>query len=319
MKNSASANEFEGLWGHEPPSDPVVITCAITGNKTTRKMNPNLPITPIEQGIAAEAAIEEGASVIHLHVREDDGAESLRAERYQEAIYQIRRRVPEAIIEVSTRGKGEHSKTDQGVGVSLNAQLWGHEPSLKPEMCSVNVGSMNIGDEQFLNHPKEVKDQLRRIYDAGLVPECDVFDVGHLEAAKSLVKSGAIKTPLHILLVLGIPGGASASTGNLLRMVELLPPGVHWTALGIGRFQLTVMGQAILLGGNIRVGLEDTAYFRKGELAKSNAQLVERSARLCKEFGRTVASIGQSRKILGLSSFSPVSKPKQRTRETVHL
>jgi 3-keto-5-aminohexanoate cleavage enzyme len=278
----------------ELPSEPVIITCAITGNKTTRQMNPNLPLTPKEQGIAAAQAVEAGASVIHLHVREDDGSESHRLERFEEAIYEIHSRVPEAIIEVSTRG---------AVGEDIDYR--GNCLDLKPEMCSLNIGTLNIGDEVFLNDPHDVRKLAARIYEMGVEPELDMFDVGMMESAFTLLKKGILREPMRFLLVLGIPGGVSADLRNLIHMVSLLPPGTHWTALGIGRFQLSIATHALLLGGNVRVGLEDTAYFRKGEVAKSNAQLVERVARLSREFGREVATPEQARKMLGLKPKVP--------------
>jgi 3-keto-5-aminohexanoate cleavage enzyme len=278
----------------ELPSESVIITCAITGNKTTRQMNPNLPLTPKEQGIAAAQAVEAGASVIHLHVREDDGSESHRLERFEEAIYEIHSRVPEAIIEVSTRG---------AVGEDIDYR--GNCLDLKPEMCSLNIGTLNIGDEVFLNDPHDVRKLAARIYEMGVEPELDMFDVGMMESAFTLLKKGILREPMRFLLVLGIPGGVSADLRNLIHMVSLLPPGTHWTALGIGRFQLSIATHALLLGGNVRVGLEDTAYFRKGEVAKSNAQLVERVARLSREFGREVATPEQARKMLGLKPKVP--------------
>lgn len=278
----------------ELPTEPVIISCAITGNKTTRQMNPNLPLTPKEQGIAAAEAVEVGASIIHLHVREDDGSESHSRERFEEAIYEIKSRVPEAIIEVSTRG---------AVGEDINYR--GNCLDLKAEMCSLNIGTLNIGDEVFLNDPLDVKKLATRIYEHGVEPELDMFDVGQVESAFTLLKKGVLREPLRFLFVLGIPGGVSADLRNLMHMVSLLPPGTHWSALGIGRFQLSIAVHALLLGGNVRVGLEDTAYYRKGEVAKSNAQLVERIARLSREVGREVATPDQARQMLKLKPRVP--------------
>jgi 3-keto-5-aminohexanoate cleavage enzyme len=273
----------------EPATEPVVISCAITGNKTTRDMNPNLPLTPREQGIAAAEAVAAGASIIHLHVREDDGAESHALERFAEAVGEIQARAPSAIIEVSTRAA-------IGEGVDYR----GNCLELRTEMCSLNVGSINIGDEVFLNEPKDVRDLARRIYQFGVEPELDCFDVGHLESIFTLHKAGVLRDPLRFLLVLGISGGVTADPRNLVHMVSLLPSGSHWCALGIGRFQIGIAAQALVMGGNVRVGLEDTAYYRKGEVAKSNAQLVERVARLARELGRDVASPDLARQLLGL-------------------
>jgi 3-keto-5-aminohexanoate cleavage enzyme len=171
-------------------------------------------------------------------------------------------------------------------------------------MCSLNVGSINIDDEVFLNDPKDVRRLAALIYGYGVEPELDCFDVGHLESISVLCRAGVLRDPLRFLLVLGIRGGITADPRNLVHMVSLLPPGAHWSALGIGRFQLGVATQALVMGGNVRVGLEDTAYFRKGELARSNAQLVERIARIARELGRDVASPDQARRILGLRAAS---------------
>jgi len=274
----------------EPASEPVVISCAITGNKTTREMNPNLPLTPKEQGIAAAEAVAAGASVIHLHVRRDDGAESHALERFAEAVGEIQARAPSAIIEVSTRAA-------IGEGVDYR----GNCLELRTEMCSLNVGSINIGDEVFLNEPQDVRDLASRIYQFGVEPELDCFDVGHLESIFTLRKAGVLRDPLRFLLVLGISGGVTADPRNLVHMVSLLPPRSHWCAVGIGRFQIGIAAQALVMGGNVRVGLEDTAYYRKGEVAKSNAQLVERVARLARELGREVASPDHARQLLGLA------------------
>jgi 3-keto-5-aminohexanoate cleavage enzyme len=252
-------------------------------------MNPNLPLTPVEQGIAAAEAIEAGASVIHLHVRNDDGSESHELDRFRAAVYEIQKRAPEAIIEVSTRG---------AVGEDIDYR--GNCLELQTEMCSLNIGSLNIGDEVFLNDPLDVRKLADRIYHYGVEPEIDIFDVGMLENALLLKKKGVIRGPLRLLVVLGIPGGATAGYLNLVHMVNLIPPGVHWSALGIGRFQLAIAIQAVIMGGHARVGMEDTAFYRKGELAKSNAQLVERVARLSRELGREVATPDQARAMLGL-------------------
>ena len=275
---------------------PVIITCAITGNKTTREMNPNLPLTPVEQGIAAEEAVHAGASIIHLHVREDDGSESHRLERFEESVYEIKKRVPEAIIEVSTRGAPENSMDYRGNCLHL-----------KTEMCSLNLGTMNINDEMFLNDPKEVKVLVQQIHASGVEPEMDIFDVGHLEQALTWHRNGILKSPLRFLFVLGLPGGVSGDIRNLHHLLSLLPSQAHWGTVGIGRHQLPVATHTILLGGNVRVGMEDAVYYRKGELAKSNGQLVERVARLSRELGREVATPDQARRMLGLKPKLPAN------------
>jgi 3-keto-5-aminohexanoate cleavage enzyme len=257
-------------------------------------MNPNLPITPIEQGIAAAAAVEEGASIIHLHVREDDGSESHRLERFEQAVYEIHRRVPEAIIEVSTRGAS-------GDPMSYRANCL----ELETEMCSLNIGSLNIDDEVFLNPPTEVVELIAAIQDHDAIPELDMFDIGHLEQARALLERGILRGPAHFLFVLGIRGGVSGDVRNLLHFLAFMPAGSHWCALGIGRHQLSVATHAILLGGNVRVGLEDAVWYDKRTLAASNAQLVARVARVSRELGREVATPAEARELLGITPRRP--------------
>lgn len=278
---------------YEITTKPVIISCSITGNKTTLGMNPNLPITPKQQGIAAAEAVAAGASIIHLHVRNDDGSESHRRERFEEAVSEIRRRAPDAIIEISTRG-----------AVTDSMEYRGKPLEVQSEMASLNISSLNIGDEVFLNEPLEVKRLAKKIYDSGKVPEIDVFDLGQMESVFSLRKAGVLRDPLNILLVLGISGGMSADPRNLTHLVSLLPPGTHWSSVGIGRFQLNIAVQTLLMGGHVRVGLEDTAYYRKGELAKSNAQLVERIVRISRELGREIATPDQAREMLGIGQVN---------------
>ncbi|MBV8886272.1 MAG: 3-keto-5-aminohexanoate cleavage protein [Chroococcidiopsidaceae cyanobacterium CP_BM_RX_35] len=272
----------------EIPSEPVIISCAITGNKTTRAMNSNLPITPKEQGIAAEQAVAAGASVIHIHVREDDGTESHRVERFAEAIDEIKSRVPEAIIEVSTRGVDQ---TWEYSGAALK---------LKPEMCSLNIGTMNLKDSIFINPPVQVKRLISQIEASGALPEIDTFDIGHIEQALSWHRKGILKGSLRFLFVLGHEGGASAEPRNLMHMLSLLPSGTHWTAMGAGKYMFYVLGMAAILGGNVRVGMEDSCYIDKGMLANSNAQMVMKAVKIVNGIGRRVATPDEARQLLGL-------------------
>ena len=273
-------------------SEPLIITCAITGAETTRAHQPNLPITPEEQAIASEQAVKAGASVIHLHVREDDGRPTQRVERFEEAIHAIRKRCPGVIIQISTGG---------AIGESIEKRA---QPlSLKPEMASLNLGTMNFGDEVFMNHPQDIKALAVHMNHLGVVPELEVYEAGMLENAFRLVKQGVLKEPLHFQFVLGVPGGMSGDPRNLFHMVSLLP--VHsssrkcnWGVAGVGRFQLPIAVQSIIMGGHVRVGFEDNIYYRKGELAQSNAQLVARIKRISVELGREVATLEQAREIL---------------------
>jgi 3-keto-5-aminohexanoate cleavage enzyme len=270
---------------------PAIITCALTGAETTRERQPNLPITPDEQAIAAEEAVKAGASIIHLHVREEDGSPSQRPERFEESIQAIRARVPNVIIQISTGG---------AVGESIDNRA---KPlALKPDMASLNIGTMNFGDEVFFNHPRDVVALASRMQQNGVMPELEIYEAGMLESAFRLAKQGVLREPLHFQFVLGVPGGMSGDPRNLLHLISLLPDNVHWGVAGVGRYQLPLAVQALLLGGHVRVGFEDNIFYSKGVVAKSNAQLVERVTRIARELGREIATIDQAREMLGLKA-----------------
>lgn len=283
-------------------SNPCIITCAINGI-TTRQMNPNVPITPKEQAVAVEEAFKAGARVAHVHPREDDGRESHRPERYYEAIYEIKSRCPEIILEISTRATSIEDGIDRGSCVELSSKLWGNDDSLKPDLVSLNTGTLNLRDRIFLNSPLDIELQARRIYNAGIVPELDIFEIGQMENAFELVRKGILQKPLNFLFVLG-SGGISAEPANLIHLVRSLPWGTHWTGLGAGRYNLPIASLSLHLGGHVRTGLEDTTYIRKGIKAKSNAQLVEQMAQLCEIYGRPIATPQQARELLGISSHT---------------
>jgi len=267
--------------------DPLMITCAITGAETTRDRQPNLPITPAEQAQAAEEAVKAGASIIHLHVRDAQGKPTQSVERFKESIDAIRARVPEAIIQISTGG---------AIGESIENRARPLE--LKPEMASLNLGTMNFGEDVFFNHPRDIVALAARMQTLGVVPELEIYEVGMLEAAFRMAKQGILRGPLHFQFVLGVPGGMSGELSNLIHLLHQVPDGSHWGVAGIGRYQLPLATHALLLGGHVRVGFEDNIFYRKGEVATSNAQLVERIVRLAKELGREVATPAQARKML---------------------
>ncbi|MBI4924655.1 MAG: 3-keto-5-aminohexanoate cleavage protein [Bdellovibrio sp.] len=270
--------------------NPLIITCAITGAETTKKDQSPVPITPKEQALAAKAAVMAGASIIHLHVRENDGTPSQQVERFAEAIGAIKKEVNDVIIQISTGG-----------ALGENIENRARPLQLKPEMASLNLGTMNFGDNIFYNHPKDIEILAKKIYENEILPELEVYEAGMLESAFRLCKKGILKDPMHFQFVLGVPGGMSGDVRNLLHLVSLLPPNVGWAVAGIGRYELPLAIHAILLGGHVRVGFEDNIYYSKGMLAESNAQLVERVVRIAKETGREVATPQLARKLLGIS------------------
>lgn len=275
--------------------NPLIITCAITGAETTREKQPALPVTPTEQAQAAAECLKAGASIIHLHVREDDGRPSQRLERFGESISAIRKSAPGVIVQISTGG---------AIGESIENRARPLE--LGPEMASLNLGTMNFGDDVFMNHPRDILGLAARMRSHRVMPELEIYETGMLESAFRLAKQGVIREPLHFQFVLGVPGGMSGEPANLVHLVSVLESRsagktAHWGVAGVGRYQLPLAAQAIVMGGHVRVGFEDNIFYSKGVLAQSNAQLVERVARLARELGREVATPAQARQLLGVA------------------
>ncbi|MCU1277131.1 MAG: 3-keto-5-aminohexanoate cleavage enzyme [bacterium] len=275
---------------------PCIVTAAIVGAETTRAQNPHLPITADELAAEAERCVKEGASVIHLHVRDDEGRASQEGRRFRAAIRKIRERT-DVIIQTSTGG---------AVGMSVAERAGPLEcvGADAPEMATLNVGTINFGEDVFMNKAADTADMARRIAAHGAMPEVEVYDAGHLDIAAELLKQGLVKAPLHLQFVLGVKGALSASERNLEylveRMEQLLPAGCTWGVAGVGRHQLPMAELAAMWGGNARVGLEDNIWVDKGVLAEGSAPLVQRAVELCERHGRRVATVGEARAMLGL-------------------
>jgi 3-keto-5-aminohexanoate cleavage enzyme len=271
--------------------NPLILTAAITGAETSKEMNPALPVTPEEQAADAIECVKEGASIIHLHVRDADGSPSQCLDHFRDSISAIRAACdPEPIIQISTGG---------AVGAPMEERI-APIVELNPEMASLNIASMNFGDDIFLNHPSEVAQLAGRMKELGVLPEIEVYDVGHIEIAKRLLKQGLLSHPIHYQFVLGVPGGLSGESRNLQFMIDSIGPEDSWAVAGIGRYELPLSVMAVAMGGQVRVGFEDNIYYHKGVLADSNAQLVGRVRRIAEEVGRPVATPDEVRKMLGL-------------------
>jgi len=271
--------------------NPLIITAAITGGETTKAQNPALPETPEEQAIAARECVEAGASVIHLHVRDESGTPSQRLDHFRASVDAIRTACGAGpTIQISTGG---------AIGASMEDRI-APIVELKPEMASLNVASMNFSDEVFMNTPADVRKLAGHMRDLGVTPEIEVYDAGHIDIAKRLMKEGLLKKPAHYQFVLGVPGGLSGESRNLQFMVNSLEDGDSWAVAGVGRYQLSLAVMAVVMGGFVRVGFEDNVYYHKGVLAKNNAELVARVKRIADEVGRPVAGCDEAREILGL-------------------
>jgi len=249
-----------------------------------------VPYTVEEIGREALAAYKAGASIIHLHVRRDDGAPTQDKARFSECIAEIKRLCPDVIIQPSTGG---------AVGMS-NAERM--QPlDLVPEMATLDCGTVNFGgDEIFVNTENTIKEFGMRMIELGVKPEVEVFDKGMIDSAIRLCKQGYIKAPMHFNFVMGVNGGIAATTRDFAYMADSIPQGSTFTVAGIGRFEFPMAVLAIVSGGHVRVGFEDNVYLSKGVLAKSNGELVEKVVRLAKELGREIATPTDARQILGI-------------------
>lgn len=268
------------------PMEKLVITAAITGAELSKSKIPALPVTPEEQGIAAAEAVLAGASVIHLHVRDDAGNPSQELAHFRRTVEAIRASAkPVPILQFSTGG---------AVGEDMARRI--APLALKPEMASFNCGTINFGDEIFANTFPDMRKLGAAMQANGVVPEFEVYDLGHLDNLRKMHKEGVVKPPFHCQFVLGVPGALSGDVEALVALLQRLPEGASWGVAGIGRFQLPLAAAAIVMGGHVRVGLEDNVYYAKGVLAKSNAELVARVVRLANELGRPVASVEDARR-----------------------
>ena len=270
--------------------DKLIITVAPTGSVPTKEMNPHLPVTPDEIAGTAARCLEAGASVVHIHARDEEGQPTLDPVVFAR-IHALITQETDLIIQVSTGGRAGMDPERRAAAVRR----------IGPEMASLTTGSMNFPDRVYAN-PFEVVEYLAAVMaGVGTKPEMEIFEPGMINNALLLLDKGLATPPLHFDFVLGSRGSLPASTKNLLFLSESIPAGSTWTVAGLGRWQLPMAALAIVMGGHVRVGLEDNLYYRKGELA-SNEQLVARVARLAAELGREVARPEEARRILSLRS-----------------
>ena len=270
---------------------PVMITAAILGAEVTREQQPNLPTSPQEIISAAVECYEAGAAIIHMHVRDAEGKATQDADIFRVVVEGIRARC-DVITQVSTGG---------AVWMSADERLQSIE--CRPDMATLTTGTVNFGDGVFMNNRGLVETFARRLRDYGIVPEIEIFDTGMLDEAMRLRNRGLITDPLQFDFVMGVPGGIGADPANLVHLVRSLPPESTWSVAGIGRHQLILSTIALAMGGNVRVGFEDNIFYRKGQLAKTNAELVARIVRIAQELDRPVATPAQAREMLHLDRY----------------
>ncbi len=265
----------------------LILTAAIVGAEITREQTPYLPITADEIADEAARCREAGAAVIHLHVRDDDGRPTQSRERFAAAIEKIRAKT-DCIIQVSTGG---------AIGMSIDERA--QALACRPEMATLNCGTLNFGDDVFVNTRPQIRDLAARLRDSGAVAELECYEVGHVEEALALADKGLIARPLHFQFVMGVPGGIGASEANLRFLAGMMPStGATWAVAAVGRHQQAMTELAMRLGGHARVGLEDNIYLAKGVLAEGSAPLVKRAAAFARSIGRIPVEPNRARAML---------------------
>jgi 3-keto-5-aminohexanoate cleavage enzyme len=270
-------------------SEKAIVTCAVVGAEVTRAQSPAVPYTPEEIASAAVGAWRAGAAVVHLHARHPDGRPSQESAHFREIVDRVRAAGSDVIVQCSTGG---------AVGMSVEERLGSLVDGA--EMATLNMGTLNFGDDVFVNSRPEIVRIAARIRERGLLPECEIYDAGMLETLRWLIGRGHLARPYHVQFVLGVPGGMSGTERNLRFLVEGMPEPVEWTVAGIGRYEMPMAELALRLGGHVRVGLEDNLYLSKGVLARGNHELVAAVVRMVGASGRELATPAEARRILAL-------------------
>ncbi|MBJ88427.1 MAG: NADPH:quinone reductase [Woeseia sp.] len=286
----------------------VIITCAVTGAGDTVGKHPGVPVTPESVAEAAISAAKAGAAIAHIHVRDPETGQGSRdLELFRQAVELVRASDTDVVINL-TAGMGgtwfpsEEDPAMPGPGtdnIGPDERL-AHVEALRPEICSLDCGTMNFGDNEiYISTPQCLRRQAELIQQWGVKPEMEVFELGHIRFAQQLIDEGLIDSPPLFQICLGIPWGAPSDTNSMMAMRNALPAGSNWAAFGISRMEMPMVAQAVILGGHVRVGLEDNIYLDRGVLA-TNAQLVERAVEIIERLGARVVGPDEAREQLGL-------------------
>ena len=292
--------------------DKTFITCAVTGNITKPDQTPHLPISPEHIANECLAAAGEGAAVVHIHVRDPaTGRPSMDVNLYRDVMERIRRKDSSLIINLTTGPGGRYVPNADdpklyapGTTLVPPAERVKHVVELKPDVCSLDLNTMNSGPDVVINTPANVRKMAKAMNEAGVLPELEVFDSGDIHLARDLLADGTLKGPGLFTIVMGVKYGFASLPETVFYAKSILPAGALWSAFGIGRFEYPMLAQTWLLGGNVRVGLEDNIYLSKGVLAKSNAELVAKARRIVEDLGGAIASVAEARAMLGLAKKS---------------
>ena len=285
----------------------VIVTCPVTGAGDTAGKHPGVPVTPEQIADAVIEAAKAGAAIAHIHVRDPQtGKGTNDPVLFREVVERIRESDTDVVINLTAGGGGDFIPNDEapavgapGTDVQTPEERHAHVEDLLPEICTLDCGSYNFSDFVYLNPKDWVRRQARLIQKTGVKPELECFDLGHIRLARHLVEEGLVDDPPLFQICLGIPWAAEANAETMIAMRNMLPEGANWAGFGVGRMQFPMVAQSVLLGGHVRVGLEDNLYLEKGVLA-SNGQLVEKAVRMVEDLGARALSPAEAREKLGL-------------------
>ena len=284
----------------------VIVSCAVTGSGDTVDKHPAIPVTPKQIADAAIEAARAGAAIAHMHVREPDGQPSRKLEFYSEVVDRVRDSDTDVVVNLTAGMGGDFFPSEEnpavgGPGTDMVGPLerLEHVEALLPEICSLDCGTLNFGAGCYVSTPEMLRVMAKKIQELGVKPELECFDTGHVRFATQLVKEGLVDDPPLYQICLGIPWGAPATTAAMKTMTEDLPENAVWAGFGISAMEMPMVAQAVLLGGHVRVGLEDNLYLEKGVFA-SNGQLVERAIQIIELMGARAVTPAEAREKLGL-------------------
>ena len=290
------------------PRNKIFITCAVTGNLTTPDQTPHLPITPEQIADACLGAAEAGAAVVHIHVREPGtGKPSMELGYYRDVVERIRARNTQLILNITTGPGGrfvpsadEPRIAAPGTTLMAPEKRVEHIAVLRPEICTIDLNTMNSGKEVVINTPGSARRMAKVMKEAGVKPEVELFDSGDIALMHDLLNDGTLDGPVLCSLVMGVRYGFQPSPETVIYARNMLPANAEFTAVGIGKSSFATVAQSYLSGGHVRVGLEDAVYLSRGELAPSNAAMVEKARRMVEDLGAQIATTREAREIIGL-------------------
>jgi uncharacterized protein (DUF849 family) len=286
----------------------TMITCAVTGNLTKPEMNRALPDSPQQVADSALEAAEAGAAAVHIHVRRPDtGTPSMEVAHYREVIERIRARNTAVIINLTTGPGGRFQPSDENPAVGgprtnllRPEERVEHVIALRPDVCTLDLNTMTFGQEVVINTPPNLRKMAAAIYESGVVPEIELFDSGDVQLMNDFIAEGVLRRPALVSLVLGVKYGFPATPATMEFARSMLPPDTMWTGFGIGRSAFPMVAQAFLLGGMVRIGMEDTVNLAKGRLAKGNGELVEKARHIVELLGGEIMRAEEAREMLHL-------------------